>query len=127
MAVDYSSYKPVTGDTQYATKINNFIEAVEADMNLKLDTSALVERPIAEKTADYTTTTDDYTIEIDATVADVTITLHNATTCAGQLLLFRRVDATSYLGIIGSVYALYSQGETVTLQSNGTDWVVVGR
>jgi hypothetical protein len=126
MAVDYSSYKPVTGDTQYATKINNFIEAVETDMNLKLDTSAFVERPIDEKTADYTTATADHTIEIDATIGDVTITLHDATTCKGQILIFRKTDATGYMGIIGTVYTLYSQNEFVQLQSNGTAWVRIG-
>jgi len=125
MSANYSGYKPTTGDTQYATKINNFIDAVETDMNTKQDTATLQARSILAKTTNYTIETDDYTILINANVADVTITLPAASTNTGRLLVFKRIDATAYRAIIGSAYELYVYGESVTLQSDGTNWIGV--
>ena len=125
MAVDYSAYKPVVDDANYPTKINGFIDAVQADMNSKQDTSLLWARQVVTKTSDYTVADTDYTIIIDSTVDDVTITLPAAASYSGRVLVFRRKDASGYLANVGTVCTLDIQNESVTIQSDGANWLQV--
>lgn len=127
MPADYSAFKPTFGDTtNYANQINALIDAIQADMNLKLDISAVVYKPIAAKTADYAIGADDYTIEIDATISDVTITLPAAAAETGRILVFLRLDESIYRALIGAVHELFTVDEFVVLQSNGTAWKRIG-
>lgn len=125
MAADYTAYKPVSGDTQYATKINSFMSAVQNDMNAKAELTDITAKSYRSVTYDYTPITTDYTISIDATVASVEITLPSASGNSGRFLVFRKSDSC-YPAAIGGLYTLYDAGESVTVQSNGTTWVVVG-
>lgn len=124
MPADYSAYKPTLNDTQYATKINSFITAVQIDMNEKANLTDITAKTYRSVTYDYTPVDADYTISIDATVANVSITLPPAASNEGRFLVFRKADSC-YSGIIGALYTLYDAGETVTIQSTGTAWVVV--
>jgi len=123
---DYSSFKTVLNDEDYANKINNFMDAVEVDVNSKLDTSAVTFKSIVSKTSDFSVADSDYTLEIDATVADVTAILPDPITNTGRILVFRKVDETGYQGLIGTVHTLYNKDEFVSIQSNGTAWVRIG-
>ena len=122
MPVDYAAYKTVLNDVQYATKINDFIDAVETNMNEKLDTSAVTFKEIAAITADYTVLDTDYTLEVDATVASITVTLPNVATNEGRILVFVRKDNTAYAVNLGAITTLDLLNECITLQSNGTTW-----
>ena len=119
---DYSSYKPTLNDADYANKLNNFIDAVQADVNNKLNIADFVAKKVVSTSASYVVQADDYTIEVDANVGNVTVTLPAAASYKGRILVFNRKDATTYRAVIGS-YELYLQNETITLQSNGTVWV----
>lgn len=126
MPADYSGFKPVTNDTHYATKINNFIDAVQADMNSKLASADVIVKAIVIKAEDYSVEDSDYTIEIDATISDVTITLPDPATSTGRVLCFTRSDSTAYRAIVGTVFELFTAEEYITLQSNGTAWKRIG-
>jgi len=101
----------------------------------------LTRRPpaIATKSGDYTATLNDETILVNATSAAVTITLPDATTATGKKFIVKKIDTTSNAvtvkatagnidgiapatGIAGS---LPWQGWVI--QSDGTNWYVVGR
>jgi len=122
MPADYAAYKTVLNDPDYATKINDFMDVVETNMNEKLDTADLTFKEIKPITADYTVLDTDYTLEVDATVAAVTITLPEATTNEGRILVFIRIDSTAYAVNLGAITTLDLPGECITLQSNGTTW-----
>jgi hypothetical protein len=123
MPANYAAFLTVTNDQQYAKKINDFMTQVQTDMNLKMDSSGVLTRPISVVSGNYTVLTTDYTIEINANVANVTLTLPSAAANTGRTYIFRKTDATAYLAIIDTFYTLYIQGESVTFESNGTTWV----
>jgi len=123
---DFTSSKLTTDDPNYATKINAFMDLVASAINLKLDISAFTGKTVVPKTANFTVAASDYTIEMDASIASVTATLPSAAANTGRLLVFVRKDASLFRAIIDTVYELYIQNESVTLQSNGTIWKKVG-
>lgn len=127
MPADYSAFKLVLNDLTYATKINAFIDAVQVDMNLKLSIADYFLRNVVTKTSNFTVAETDCTLNINCSIADITATLPDATTCSGRELTFRRVDeAYGYRALIGTIYELYNIDEYITFQSDGTNWVRVG-
>lgn len=80
-----------------------------------------INKTVAVKTTNYTVESTDYTIEVDSTSNDVTISLPTASAYTGRILVFSRTEPTNRV-IIDSIYELYIKDESVTLQSNGTVW-----
>lgn len=79
------------------------------------------------KTSNFTVGSSDTSYFVDATAGNVTITLVNANTCAGRIYAFERVDITSnavaFSGTIQGVASFQlSQGETLVIQSDGSNW-----
>jgi hypothetical protein len=92
---------------------------------------------IDAKTAAYTLVKDtDHTITVDASSADVTITLPAASTCSGQIFQIVKIDSTG-LATIDAGSGVYIDGNeqylymvqkysVAKLISNGTQWCIIG-
>jgi len=90
-------------------------------------------------TADYSMPlngeSEDYVILADATVGNITVTLSPASGQKGRLLIVKKIagpyiviiDGNSLETIDGSItYVLSSQYQYVSLQSDGTNWFIIG-
>jgi hypothetical protein len=90
---------------------------------------------IAEKTANYTITTDDSTIIADATAGSITITLPPAASAAEFKFDIKKKDSSANTVTIdadgaetidgAATYVITIQYQSVTIQSDGTDWWVL--
>jgi hypothetical protein len=85
------------------------------------------------KTANYTILARDTCVLVDASSADVAITLPSAAASAGRLLVIMRTDSganahfVSFVGTIsGKVNPDLKVMESIWIQSDGTNWFVVG-
>jgi len=88
------------------------------------------------KTGAYTITTADSTISADGTSAAFNVTLPTAVGNTGREFVIKKIDSsinvitvntTSSQTIDGSTtYALNSQWKYVRVQSNGTNWIIIG-
>lgn len=94
---------------------------------------------IAAKTTTYTVTVNDHTLLGDATSASFDMDLPAAATCAGQIFVFKKTDASGNTvnidpngseviegGGAGTSYNLTLQYEAVTIQSDGAKWWIIG-
>jgi hypothetical protein len=91
--------------------------------------------PLSSKTSAYTATTDDHTILCNATTAAFTITLPTAVGISGRVYVIKKVDASvNAITVDGNgtetidgslTYSLNSQWQSVTIQSDGTNWVII--
>lgn len=89
------------------------------------------------KTASYTVTSTDYTIDVDGSAGFVTITLPTAVGNAGRIYVVRKSDATSDGSEVvidgagaelingAATHTLYRRYQSVVIQSNGADWNIV--
>ncbi len=89
---------------------------------------------IAAKTANYTGTADDGSIEVDATSGAVTITLPAVSGAAGRIYTIKKTDASGNAVTVdpnasetidgATTASLASQYSTITIQANaaGTAW-----
>lgn len=95
-------------------------------------------KSIASKTAAYTATSADYTISCDATSAAFTVTLPAAASVEnhGRIYVIKKTDASVNAVTVdanasetidgATTYSLLTQWKSVTIQSNGTNWLVLG-
>lgn len=73
-----------------------------------------------------------HTVRVDATASAIDITLPSAATTTGRVYVVKKIDASvNNVNIVGTVngvsgYAITAQHKGVTVQSNGTDWDVIG-
>lgn len=80
--------------------------------------------------ASYVVQPTDYAVMGNAASNAIAVTLPNPATYPGRLLQFKKIDATantvSFTGTVDGIttYALVFQNQSVTLQSNGTQWNV---
>lgn len=92
--------------------------------------------PIRIVTTTYAIKFIDHTLRADATGGAFSVTLPTATNVAGKVFVFKKIDAsanvvtvatTSSQTIDGSTtYSLATQNKYVTVQSDGTNWIVIG-
>lgn len=113
---------------------------------LRLDGATLVTsllggcvRPMiaAVKTANYTMLLSDYSVKGDTTAGAFTITLPDATTCAGQEFEVKRINVSANLLTVKSVagtldgaaaatgFTLATQYQARILRSDGTNWHII--
>lgn len=101
--------------------------------NSKLTVAGSVAFGYTFKSADYTATASDYTI--DCVSSSMTITLPTAVGIAGRIYVIKNrgsgttvtVATTSSQTIDGATtYSLAAQYKYVTVQSNGSNWMVIG-
>lgn len=88
----------------------------------------------ATKTADYTLTATDFSVDADATAGDITLTLPAAASHTGRIYLIRKTDSSVHTVTVdgnGSetingalTRALSYQYESMIIQSDGTNWQV---
>lgn len=92
-------------------------------------------QPYAAKTTTYTTTNADGVISVDATSASFTVTLVTAVGNSGLTQTFKKINATNVVTIDANstqtidgvlTIGLSRQWESVTLVSNGTNWLITG-
>jgi len=82
---------------------------------------------------DYSATTFDYTILVNASGSDITITLPDPTTCEEHIFNVKALDMSNTItvstpvGVIDSAsdFTFGSQYQTLTIQSNGTNWYIL--
>lgn len=103
-----------------------------------IDASA-VYSAISTKTASHVVTATDHTLLFDCTVGALTATLPAAATNSGRMLTFKKIDSSvntltvdgngtetiQALGAPATTQVITGQGETLTIQSNGTGWYVI--
>jgi len=102
-----------------------------------LDVNGAIATPIVTKTSAYTITEADSTILVDATSAAFTVTLPTAVGIAGRTYTIKKIDssinnvtldANGTQTIDGSLsYTLLGQWKAVQVQSDGANWVVIGK
>lgn len=90
---------------------------------------------IVHKTAAYTVTLSDYTVTVDASGGNVTVTLPTASSSTGYVFNIKKVDASAnYVRVAGAgaetidgtnTQDVYTQWASVAVQSNGTSWVIL--
>lgn len=102
-----------------------------------LETSHINIKPtaLATKTTDYTITATDYTILVDATTTDTTITLPAVSTVQTNEFHVKKVDSSTNTVIIDGnasetidgelTFILTSQYENLTIQSDGSNWHIL--
>lgn len=94
-----------------------------------------VSRSIVTETTNYTATTSDYTILVDATAGAVTITLPAASGLTGQVINIKKIDSSSNAVTIsragtdtidgGTTLSIATQYQAYTVQTNGSAWWVI--
>lgn len=92
-------------------------------------------QPIVNKTANYTITLADYTVTVDASGGNVTITLPTAASASGRCFNIKKTDSsTNYVRVAGNgaetidgsnTQDNYTQWASMCVQSNGTSWVII--
>lgn len=116
-------------------EVNNATTGTLRDLKLRnlIGTGNLATGAVS-KSADYTTTTDDGTIEVDASGAARTITLFACSANAGKILVIKKIDSSANAVTIdgnasetidgATTISLASQYSTAILQVNaaGTGW-----
>ncbi len=126
-------------NTLYIPGQNVYIGAIPSTTAVngsKLQVNGSFSLPIAAKTAAYTLTTSDYTIVADATSGAFAVTLPTAVGIAGRIYVIKRISAAANDVTVGTTssqtidvgattYVLSSQYKVVTLQSDGTGWIVI--
>jgi hypothetical protein len=119
----------ITGPPSATVTGGNYSLAVESGIS---KFGGGLQYPYVSKAADYTATTNDRTIEITAT--GKTITLPTAAGISGYVYTIKltassatgTVATTSSQTIDGSTtYSLSAQYKYVTVQSNGTNWIII--
>lgn len=88
------------------------------------------------KTTTYTIVSTDYTVTGDATSGAFTITLPTAASVAGKIYVIKKTDSSGNAVTVGTTssqtidgsttYSLATQNKYVTVQSNGSNWIVIG-
>lgn len=114
------------------------IESLTVTSGLNAAQLVGIRTPIATKTTTYTVTVNDHTLLGDATSASMEFDLPDATTCAGQIFMFKKIDSSGNTvgldpngsqviegGSAGSTYILSLQYEAVTIQSDGAKWWIL--
>lgn len=91
--------------------------------------------PTVNKTSGYTLTNSDYSVTCDATSAAFTVTLPTAVGRTGRIYTIKKIDSTAYAVTVdgaatetidGSLtYSLGYQNESITIQSNGANWIII--
>ncbi|MFZ9654544.1 MAG: hypothetical protein ACO29V_02805 [Limnohabitans sp.] len=90
---------------------------------------------LTTRTAAYTATTSDHTILCNATTAAFSVTLPTAVGNTGQMYSIKKIDASANAVTVATTAAqtidgaatrsLASQWSSVTVQSDGANWVVI--
>lgn len=102
----------------------------------KLEVAGSFATPVTDKTAAYTATINDYTLTTDATTAAFTITLPTAVGITGRIYTIKKIDASANAVTVdgngsqtidgATTYSLSAQWKYVTIQSDGTNWIIIG-
>lgn len=92
--------------------------------------------PVSAVTTDYTALQSDYTIKVNATGGNRTITLPPAASNTGRIYIIKKTDASANTVIIdgngsetidgAATKVLSAQNEVVTIQSDSANWIIVG-
>ena len=100
-----------------------------------MSTSGLI-ATISTKTANYTLTTTDFTVLGNAAAGAFTLTLPTAVNASGQIYTLKKTDSSANVVTIAttsaqtidgqSSYSLAYQYQGVIVQSNNSNWVIVG-
>jgi len=87
---------------------------------------------IAAKTANYTLTSTDYTVTASG---NITITLPAASSHTGRIFVVKKTDSNATVTTVDGTgsetidgmlsYSLTGQYESITVQSNGTQWLII--
>lgn len=97
----------------------------------------IVTDAVVAKTTTYTATTADNTITVDSSSGTFTVTLFTAVGNTGHTIRVKKTD-TSFTAVTidgdgsetidgSTTTTVNTENESVTLQSNGTNWVIIGR
>ena len=95
--------------------------------------TTITNHAVVSKTADYTATTVDELIIVDATSNTVTITLPTAIGITGRMYMIKCIDATYTVTVDGSgsqtidgeLTQTLSQWENLHIISNGANWLII--
>ena len=101
----------------------------------RLDITGSLGGDIVGKTANYTATSDDYTIICNATSGDITITLPTASTSTRRTYHIKKIDSSVNTVTIdgdsaetiddAATQTLNNQYDSITIQSDGTEWWII--
>jgi len=133
--VDYGRYM-LRIDSDRTTKLYGNVGIKTETPQSTLHVAGSVSTAIATKTSNYNLTDADSTILVDANSNSVQLTLPDATDCTGRSYTIKRIDSSvnnalatcsSSQTIDGQVSLSLTAWQFVTVQSNGTEWFVIGR
>ena len=92
-------------------------------------------RPVTTKTSNYTLTTTDYFVLVNATSGAVTITLPTAAGISGREFVIKKIDSSSNVVTVDgggaetidgtTTFDLEYQDESINIISNNTNWYII--
>jgi len=103
--------------------------------HLTADEYTKIQTTYVNQTTDYTLTVNDFTVGAECSTTDLTMTLFSATDLPGKVVHIKKLDSTGYRVIVSpqagetidgdSEKVIQFQWTTLTLQSTGTDWIIL--
>lgn len=134
-AINWNNDTALNRNAAGVIEINNVSAGTYRDLKLRnLIASGNLTTGIVAKTANYTATANDGSIEVDATSGAVTITLPAVSGAAGRIYTIKKTDASGNAVTVdpnasetidgATTASLASQYSTITIQANaaGTAW-----
>jgi hypothetical protein len=120
----------------YVTYVNPSQGTIEISKSNVFSLATNIITPLSTKTSAYTLTSTDSTILGNATSAGFTLTLPTAVGTTGKTYVIKKIDSSTNAVTIGTTssqtidgnttYALSNQWGGVTLQSDGSNWLIIG-
>lgn len=132
--------KEYGGDYSTDYSVRTLVDKGYVDTNISL-------QPIVSKNSDYTLTSTDHTVLVDASGGDVIITvpdstsdtdLYNSTLGRGKVYIIKKTDSSTTNTVIlqrsgvqeiegDTSFTMQSPGEVVGLQTDGSDWFITAK
>jgi len=127
---EYKIYMDTSGGTSPVLYMSNIYHAEN-----RLTTEINRLKQISTITADYLALVSDRTIKGDASLGDINLTLPTAVDNEGITFIIKKVDSTTNSIIVtpedgetidgNSTIEINSQWDTLTIQSDGTNWIIL--
>lgn len=108
---------------------------IGATISGSLRISGGIAKSIVAKTAAYTLTALDYTVTGDATSATFSFTLPTAVGITGRIYVLKKIDSSVNIVTVDAdasetidgalTYELTDENESITIQSDGSNWIII--
>jgi hypothetical protein len=112
--------------------INSLMTSIQTEINSAADGYLF---PVMPVTSAYTVSLNDAFVPVNATSGAITVTLPKVAECKGKMIVIKKTDASANAVTVdgngsetidgATTNALSSQYDSVSLMSDGTQWLIV--